>query len=123
MYINRYTNGGLTMSSKVLLISSDVMGRGENKLGELLMATFLRQLGDSQEKPVTIVFLNTGVRLVCRGSNVLTPLKNLEEQGVEILSCTTCLEYFNLREQLEVGNPTTMANTIQLMMTADIISL
>ena len=111
------------MSSKVLLVTSDVMGRGEDKLGELLMATFLRQLGDSQEKPTTILFLNTGVRLVCRGSNVLTPIKNLEGQGVEILSCTTCLEYFNLREQLEVGNPTTMANTIQLMMTSDVISL
>jgi len=111
------------MSSKVLLVTSDVMGRGEDKLGELLMATFLRQLGDSQEKPTTIIFLNTGVRLTCHGSNVLTPIKNLEGQGVEILSCTTCLEYFNFREQLEVGNPTTMAKTIQLIMTADVISL
>ena len=45
------------MSSKVLLVTSDAMGRGEDKLGELLMATLLRQLGDSQEKPTTIIFL------------------------------------------------------------------
>jgi selenium metabolism protein YedF len=116
-------NGGLTMRSKVLLVTADVIGRGEDELGELLMSTFLRQLGDSQEKPSTLLFLNTGVRLVCRGSNVLAPIKDLEGQGVEILSCSTCLEYFNLREQLVVGNPTTMANTIQLMMTSDVIGL
>jgi selenium metabolism protein YedF len=107
----------------MLLVTSNVIGRGEDKLGELLMANFLRLLGDNKEKPTTMLFLNTGVRLVCRGSMVLNHVKKLEEQGVKILACTTCLEYFDLMDQFEVGNPTTMAESIQSMMNEDVISL
>ena len=53
------------------------------------------------------------VRLVCEGSKVLEHIKRLESQGVEILVCTTCLEYFDLLEKLAVGTPTTMMKSIQ----------
>jgi hypothetical protein len=56
------------MSSKVFLIQSEGLGRGEDRLGGLLMANFLRLLGESKDKPGTMVFWNTGVRLVCEGS-------------------------------------------------------
>ncbi|MFC1970863.1 sulfurtransferase-like selenium metabolism protein YedF [Chloroflexota bacterium] len=111
------------MVSKVFIITSDVMGRGEDKLGELLMANFLRLLGESSEKPAAMTFLNSGVRLVCDGSNVLDHLRKLEEQGIEMLVCTTCLEYFDFTDKLKVGKPTTMAKSIQSMMTADVICL
>jgi selenium metabolism protein YedF len=111
------------MSSKVLFIASSFMGRGDDQLGELLMANFLRLLGENQEKPATMVFLNSGVRLVCDGSNVLDHVRKLEKQGVEMLACTTCLEYFDLTDKLEVGKPTSMAKSIQSIMTADVISL
>ena len=111
------------MASKVFLITSDVMGRGEDELGGLLIASFLRLLGESPEKPATMIFLNSGVRLVCDGSNVLDHVRKLEEQGVEMLVCTTCLEYFDFTDKLRVGKPTTMAKSIQSMMTADVISL
>jgi selenium metabolism protein YedF len=111
------------MASKVLFITSDVIGKGEDELGGLLMANFFRLLGESQEKPATIIFLNSGVRLVCEGSIFLKHIKKLEEQGIEILACTTCLEYFNLRDKLEVGRPTTMVKSIQSMMTADVVTL
>jgi len=111
------------MASKVFLITSDIMGRGEDKLGELLMANLLRLLGESSNKPATMIFLNRGIRLVCEGSNVLNHIRRLEEHGVEILACTTCLEYFDLTDELEAGKPTTMAKSIQSMMTADVISL
>ncbi|MFC2035620.1 sulfurtransferase-like selenium metabolism protein YedF [Chloroflexota bacterium] len=111
------------MASKLLLITSNVMGRGDDQLGGLLMANFLRLLGESQEKPATMIFFNSGVRLVCDGSNVLDHVRKLEEQGVEILACSTCLEYFDLTDILEVGKPTTMAKSIQSMITADVISL
>ena len=99
------------------------MGKGDGKLGKLLIANFLRLLGESPEKPVTMIFLNSGVRLVCDGSNVLDHVRKLEEQGVEMLACTTCLEYFDLTDKLKVGKLTTMAKSIQSMMTADVISL
>jgi len=88
------------MTKKVFLIQSEGLGRGEEQLGSLLMATFLRVLGESKEKPESIIFWNTGVKLVCEGSRVLDHLKKLEEQGVMILACTTCLEYFELEDKL-----------------------
>ncbi len=111
------------MSSKVFLIQSEGLGRGEDQLGGLLMANFLRLLGESKEKPGTIVFWNTGVRLVCEGSQVLDHLKRLEEQGVTIFACTTCLEYFDLIDKQKIGKPTTMAKSIQSLMSSDMVCL
>jgi len=111
------------MKSKVILIQSDGLGRGEEQLGTMLMANFLRLLGESKEKPETLVFWNTGVRLVCKDSYVLEHLKRLEDQGVEILACTTCLEYFDLLDQLKVGKPTTMIKSIQSLLNSEIICL
>jgi selenium metabolism protein YedF len=114
---------GLSMSSKVFLIQSEGLGRGEDRLGGLLMANFLRLLGENKEKPSTVVFWNTGVRLVCEGSQVLDHLKRLEEQGVEILACTTCLEYFNLVDKQKIGKPTTMVKSIQSLISSDMVCL
>jgi len=60
---------------------------------------------------------------MCQGSQVLEHLKRLEEQGVELLACTTCLEYFELMDKLAVGKPTTMMKSIQSMMGGDVVSL
>ncbi len=111
------------MPSKVFLIQSEGLGRGNDQLGLMLMANFLRLLGDSQDKPATLVFWNAGVKLACEGSHVLVHLKKLEEQGVEILACTTCLEYFESVEKLKVGKPTTMVKSIQSMMSSEMVCL
>ena len=111
------------MNSKVMFIQSEGLGRGDDSLGLVLMASFLRLLGDSEDKPRSMVFWNTGVRLVCEQSKVLEHIKRLEEQGVEILACTTCLEYFDLTDRLAVGKPTTMMKSIESMFDRDIVSL
>jgi selenium metabolism protein YedF len=111
------------VSSKVFLIQSEGLGRGEDQLGGLLMANFFRLLGESTEKPRTLVFWNIGVRLLCKGSQVLDHLKRLEEQGVEIVACTTCLEYLDLVDKLKIGKPTTMVKSIQTMMNSDLVCL
>ena len=111
------------MNSKVMLIQPEGLGRGDDLLGLILMANFLRLLGDSEDKPHTMVFWNTGVRLVCEGSKVLEHIKRIENQGVEILACTTCLEYFDLTDKLAVGEQTNMMKSIQSMFDNDIVSL
>ncbi|NMR86252.1 sulfurtransferase-like selenium metabolism protein YedF, partial [Vibrio parahaemolyticus] len=58
--------------------------------------------------PNTMVFFNSGVKLTVEGSEVLDDLKALEEAGVEIISCGTCLDYFNLKDKLSVGNISNM---------------
>ena len=111
------------MQSKVILIQSERLGKGDDQLGTMLMANFLRLLGESKDKPETLVFWNTGVRLVCEDSYVLGHLKRLEDQGVEILACTTCLEYFDLVDKLKVGKPTTMVKSIQSILNSEIVCL
>lgn len=111
------------MKSKVLLIQSEGLGKGDDTLGGLLMANFLRLLGESKEKPERIMLWNTGVRLACQGSQVVEYLKRLEEQGVEILACTTCLEYLDLDDKLLVGKRTTMIKSIESILNDDVITL
>jgi intracellular sulfur oxidation DsrE/DsrF family protein len=89
----------------------------------MLMANFFRLLGENEDKPGSMIFWNAGVRLLCEGSPVLNRLKLLEEQGVELLGCATCLEHFELTDKLAVGKPTNMMKSIQSMMSCDVVSL
>ena len=111
------------MGSKLFLIQSESLGRGDERLGSLLTANFLRLVGESDDKLGALVFWNTGVRLVCEGSKVLDYIRRIEKQGVEILACTTCLEYFDLTDKLAVGRPTTMIKSLRSMLSAEIVSL
>jgi selenium metabolism protein YedF len=111
------------MSIKTILIQGEGLGRGDDVLGAMLMANFLRLLGESQDKPKTIVFWNAGVRLLCEGSKVLKHIKRLESQDVEILACTTCLEFFELIDKIKVGKPSTMARSISSMFDSDMVCL
>ena len=111
------------MRPKIFLVQSEGLGRGDEQLGSILMINFLRFLGESQDKPSSMIFWNTGIHMLCQGSKFLGLLKQLEKQGVEILACTTCLEYFELTDKLAVGKPTNMVKTIQSMLDDDIVSL
>lgn len=111
------------MSGKVFIMQSKELGRGDDRLGGLLMANMLRLLSESDEKPASMIFLNTGVYLLCEGSQVLDYIARLEEQGTEMLACTTCLEYFGLSDKLRIGKPTTMFKSIQQMMGSETICL
>ena len=111
------------MKSKHILIQSEGLGSGDDKLGKLLMANFLRLLADREDKPRTITFWNAGVNLVCKGSQVLEHVSKLESLGVEILACTTCLEYFDMMDKLSVGKPTTMMKSIESMLDGEFVAL
>ncbi len=111
------------MTSKVILIQSEVLGRGSDELGELIMSNFLRLLVESPDKPASLIFWHTGVKLACEGSWALVHLKKLEEQGVEILACSTCLEYFDLTDKLKVGKPTNMVKSIDSILHKDMVCL
>lgn len=100
-----------------------MLGRGNDELGEIIMSNLFRLLEGSPDKPVSIIFWNTGVKLVCEGSWALTYLKKLEEQGVEILACSTCLEYFDLTDKLAVGKPTNMVRSIVTLLQENVVCL
>jgi selenium metabolism protein YedF len=108
----------------VLLVAKDEFGQGPPELGWVLMRSFLKALAGSETKPERAIFVNTGVRLTTEGSVVLSDVKALENAGVEILSCATCLDYFDLKEKLSVGKVTNMSDTVAALMRADrVVSL
>lgn len=92
----------------VIFIDSDSIGRGSEDLGRILMRSFLQTLAASEIKPRKIIFLNSGVKLACEGSEVLEDLQEFSQDNVEILSCGTCLDYFRLKEKIRVGRVSNM---------------
>lgn len=97
----------------VVVISSDKMGEGDEKLGHILMKGFLYALTELEELPETVILYNNGVKLAAQGSESLADLKLLEEQGVEILACGTCLNHYQLTELLGVGSVTNMYTIVE----------
>ena len=92
----------------VVAVDGDTMGRGSEELGKTLMKGFLFAVSQLPELPKTILFYNGGARLTAEGSDSLEDLRNMEAQGVEILTCGTCLNFYGLTEQLAVGGVTNM---------------
>ncbi|MDH7577365.1 MAG: sulfurtransferase-like selenium metabolism protein YedF [Bacillota bacterium] len=94
--------------SLLVLVTSESLGRGSEELGKLLMKNFFYALTEQGGLGKVLIFLNSGVYLTCTGSPVLDYLYELEQDGAEILSCGTCLDYYQLRESLGVGEATNM---------------
>lgn len=102
----------------VLFVPSDCMGRGSAELGERLMGAFFTALHDVPVKPATIVFMNAGVKLAVQGSRALDDLRALADQGIDILACGTCLDYYGLADQLAVGRVSNMYDIANVLLEA-----
>jgi len=102
----------------VLVVSSDIMGRGEAELGDILVRGFFHTLGEVEPLPQTILFFNSGVKLACQGSPVLDDLRALKAGGIEMLVCGTCLGYFEIKEELAVGQVSNMYDIAETMLRA-----
>ena len=92
----------------VVVLGSDKMGEGDEKLGHILMKGFIYALTEQERLPDTILLYNRGVYLSTETSESITDLKFLASQGVEVLSCGTCLNHYSLSEKLAVGSVTNM---------------
>lgn len=105
----------LVQGDTVVVVASDRMGEGNDELGKVLTKGFLFAVTQLEELPKTMLFYNGGATLTAKGSDSLEDLKALEEQGVEILTCGTCLNYYGLTEELQVGCVTNMYNIVEKM--------
>lgn len=105
--------------SILLLVASDNMGRGAEELGDVLMRSFIHTLGEVTPQPDKIVFINSGVKLVAKGSEVIEELLELKNKDIEILACGTCLGYYNLKESVEVGQVSNMYDIASALMQAE----
>lgn len=103
----------------VVVISADHMGEGKEDLGKVLLKGFIYALTQLGELPKAILFYNGGAKITTEGSDSLEDLKTLESQGVEIMTCGTCLDYYGLKEKLQVGTVTNMYSIVETMNGAD----
>lgn len=105
----------------VVAVGSNEMGNGAEALGKSLMKAFIFALTKQDYLPETMLFFNSGANLTCEDSDSLADLKELEAQGVEILTCGTCLDFYNLKEKLAVGGVTNMYVIVEKMEKAYLI--
>ena len=105
----------------IVVISSSCMGEGDDALGAVLMKGFIYALSQQDELPKTMLFYNGGAKLTCEGAVTLEDLKELEAQGVEIMTCGTCLNHYGLTDKLQVGTVTNMYVIAEKMTQASLI--
>ena len=99
----------------LVVLSANTMGTGDSKLGTSLMKAFVFALTKQDQLPDTVLCYNTGAYLTCEGADTLEDLKLLESEGVTILTCGTCLDFYGLKEKLAVGGATNMYDIVERM--------
>lgn len=108
-------NGG--NKNMVVVISSNVMGQGDEELGKKLIKAFIFALTKQEQLPDTMIFYNKGAYLTTEGSESLEDLNTLVSQGTKIFTCGTCLEYYGIKEKLVIGEISNMYDIVQMMET------
>ncbi len=104
---------------KAMVINSDKMGQGDEELGVRLIRSFLKTLVTAENKPHVLVLYNSGVKLAAKGSSVLESLQSLENLGVEIICCGTCVNFYGLVELIQAGRVTNMPEIVQVLAQAE----
>ncbi|WP_312814729.1 sulfurtransferase-like selenium metabolism protein YedF [Sedimentibacter sp.] len=97
------------------VITTDKLGKGSDDLGKILMKGFLYTLSETKPYPDFLIFLNSGVKLTTLGSDSLEDLKKLNEAGVKIVSCGTCLDFFEIKSNLQVGSISNMYDIVEII--------
>lgn len=99
----------------IIYIETDKMGEGNDELGDILMKSYLYTLTELEDLPKAIIFLNSGVKLVVKDSPVLNSLKTLDDMGVELVACGTCLNYYHLENEIAVGIASNMYAIVEML--------
>jgi selenium metabolism protein YedF len=90
-------------SNYVVVLKSNAMGVGEEELGHILMRAFINSLNEADQLPTAILLYNSGVKTALKGTDTALSLQELEDKGVAIFACGTCVEYYGVKELLAVG--------------------
>lgn len=105
--------------NKGFVFGTDVLGSGSDKLGKALMKGFIYTITETKPYPNFMVFLNSGVKLTTEGSESIEDLKKLEGAGVKIVSCGTCLDFFEIKAKLLVGQVSNMYDIVEIITNSD----
>lgn len=99
-----------------LIVSRNKLGDGDEKLGQILMRSFFQALLEIDKKPAKIFFVNSGVFLTVKDSPVIEEIKKLAQNSVQIFSCGTCLDFYNLKSDIAVGEVGNMYILLEMLM-------
>jgi selenium metabolism protein YedF len=102
-------------AATTVFAGANTIGRGYDELGKILMNAFLYSLTQIDVPPSAVIFANSGVELVVEGSEALETLKELQDQGVEIIVCGTCLDYLELVDKLAIGEVSNMQEIVEML--------
>lgn len=105
--------------NKVIILNNENMGQGDDELGYKLTGAFLKKIWAKKDKPAAIIFYNSGVKLLASSSSYLDALHGLYDSGVDLVACGTCIDTYNLRDEIKVGRISGMEEIVNLMMNAD----
>ena len=103
----------------MVMVATDRIGKGDDELGSKLMVSFIKTLREMGDELWRLVLLNNGVKLTVKDSEVLSSLKALQDRGVQIGVCGTCLTHFDLLDKKQVGETTNMLDIVTAMQLAD----
>ena len=98
---------------KVYFIGTNLLGSGSEDLGKLLMKGFIYTITQVKPYPEAIIFLNSGVKLACENSDSIDDLNKLLQAGTKIVSCGTCLDFYQIKDKLKVGEITNMYDIVE----------
>jgi sulfur relay (sulfurtransferase) complex TusBCD TusD component (DsrE family) len=111
-------------TNTVLLFTRAGFGDAPVELQHKLTGIFLGMIYQADMYPAKILFYTDGVKLACEGSPFIEQLRSLQDKGVELILCKTCLDYYNLSDNVAVGIIGGMPDIIEAMQKAEkVISL
>lgn len=111
------------MNYDVILLGNAGLGSGDRQLGGMILANFLRLLSEGAALPEYIVLWNEGVSIAAEGSNWIEHLKKLQELGVKIVLCRTCVEFLGLDDKIAVGEIGNMVQIQELIFTKRVLTV
>ena len=106
-----------------IVITTDKLGEGNEELGKTLMKSYLYALSESDKFPDELIFLNGGVKLTTEGSNVIESINEIKNKGTKVISCGACLDFYDLKDKLLVGEIGNMYTIVEIMNSKRVIKL
>lgn len=97
------TQDNAPIQSWTLFIGKDTMGEGEKELGTALLRMHLYTIDAGNNLPKTIICMNSGVHVATKDTHTISTLQSLEKKGVSVIVCGTCLDYYHVMDELQVG--------------------
>jgi sulfur relay (sulfurtransferase) complex TusBCD TusD component (DsrE family) len=111
------------MNKKVILLNTDSWGKGDEELGKTILETYFAILKQAEELPAAVFCMHRGVLALTDESLISLHLKEIQDKGVPVLACKTCVDYYGVAEKLEAGEVSTMKRFIELSAQYEIFTI